>query len=83
VLERSVILADGPLLTADLLPAEIRGGEMNPCPPSGNVLLASVEKNHILKVLAQVQGNKPETARLLGIGLTTLYRKLHEYGIDA
>jgi DNA-binding NtrC family response regulator len=83
VLERAVILADGPVLTADLLPAEIRAGEMSPCLPSGDILLANVEKNHILKVLAQVHGNKPETARLLGIGLTTLYRKLHEYGIEA
>ena len=38
--------------------------------------LASVEKHHIQKVLQHTNGYKPEAARLLGIGLTTLYRKM-------
>jgi len=41
--------------------------------------LATVEKNHIQKVFLHTNGNKTETARLLGIGLTTLYRKIDEY----
>jgi transcriptional regulator with PAS, ATPase and Fis domain len=41
--------------------------------------LASVEKLHIRKVLNYTRGNKTETARLLNIGLTTLYRKIDEY----
>jgi two-component system, NtrC family, response regulator len=45
--------------------------------------LESVEKQHIIKVLTHTRGNKTETARLLGIGLTTLYRKLDEYKITA
>ena len=43
--------------------------------------LKSVERNHIIKVLHHTHGNKTETARLLKIGLTTLYRKIEEYGI--
>ena len=44
--------------------------------------LKSVERNHIIKVLYHTHGNKTETARLLKIGLTTLYRKIEEYGIN-
>ena len=44
--------------------------------------LKSVERNHIIKVLHHTHGNKTETARLHKIGLTTLYRKIEEYGIN-
>ena len=42
----------------------------------------SVEKLHIQKVLNYTKGNKAETARLLEIGIATLYRKLDEYNIE-
>jgi DNA-binding NtrC family response regulator len=41
-----------------------------------------VEKTHILSVLEQTNGNKTKAAEILGIGLTTLYRKLQSYGIE-
>ena len=43
--------------------------------------LISVEKHLIQKVLQHTNGYKPEAARLLGIGLTTLYRKMEAYGL--
>lgn len=43
--------------------------------------LAAMEKRHIAKVLQHTKGNKTEASRLLKIGLTTLYRKIEEYGI--
>ena len=43
---------------------------------------SSVERNHIIRVLHFTHGNKTEAARLLKIGLTTLYRKIEEYGIN-
>ena len=43
--------------------------------------LVSVEKHHIQKVLQHTNGYKLEAARLLGIGLTTLYRKMETYGL--
>jgi two-component system NtrC family response regulator len=43
--------------------------------------LASVEKMHIQRVLAYTRGNKAEAAKLLNIGLTTVYRKIAEYGL--
>jgi two-component system, NtrC family, response regulator len=44
--------------------------------------LASVEKMHIQRVLAFTHGNKAEAAKLLNIGLTTVYRKIAEYGLS-
>jgi transcriptional regulator with PAS, ATPase and Fis domain len=41
-----------------------------------------MEKKHIQSVLQYAKGNKTEAARLLNIGLTTLYRKMEEYGIS-
>jgi two-component system NtrC family response regulator len=78
MMERVVILADGDTLTTDLLPPGFRQDNFQ-----GNTFaLQMVEKQHIQKVLAHTQGNKTETARLLGIGLTTLYRKIDEYKIS-
>jgi two-component system NtrC family response regulator len=75
VIERMVILADTDTLTPDLLPPEFNYQSTNI-----NALdLETIERQHIQKVLAHTNGNKTETARLLGIGLTTLYRKLDEY----
>lgn len=44
--------------------------------------LKEIEKKHIQKILHYTQNNKTETARLLGIGLTTLYRKLEEFKME-
>lgn len=82
VIERCVILTDGKELCIDTLPFELQaastsGHENQPSAFS----LAGMEKLHIQKVLNHTNHNKTETARLLGIGLTTLYRKIEEYGL--
>ena len=85
VMERSVILASSEVLGTDLLPAGIQGPPVHLL-KSGKQLsafdLASSEKIHIQKVLNYTNGNKTETAKLLNIALTTLYRKLEEYQIS-
>jgi DNA-binding NtrC family response regulator len=83
VMERSVILTDGKELNADTLPADFQ----QQLPVSDHKVLSafdltSAEKIHIQKVLNYTNGNKTETARLLNIALTTLYRKLDEYKIS-
>jgi two-component system NtrC family response regulator len=87
VLERAAILApsDQPL-SAAYLPDEFHAllapnssGALGP----DDCTLRAVEARHIQQQLHKVQGNKTEAARQLGIGLTTLYRKLQEYGIQA
>ena len=44
--------------------------------------IAEVEKQHIQRVLKHTNGNKTEAAKLMNIGLTTLYRKLQDYKIE-
>jgi transcriptional regulator of acetoin/glycerol metabolism len=44
--------------------------------------LEETEKRAILAALAHTKGDRSTAAALLGIGRTTLYRKLKEYGID-
>jgi transcriptional regulator of acetoin/glycerol metabolism len=45
--------------------------------------IAEMEKQAILNTIRQLKGDKLMAARLLGIGKTTLYRKLKEYGLGA
>lgn len=81
VIERSLIVCEGTSLRVEDLPLDIQnthyeqtdGGGM------GSFELAAMEKRHIARVLEHTKGNKTETARLLKIGLTTLYRKIEEY----
>ncbi|MCX2492686.1 sigma-54 dependent transcriptional regulator [Pedobacter sp. PF22-3] len=77
IIERLVILSDGDVLSATALPPEFF--EFTPIENDYN--LQQIEKQHIQKVLIHTKGNKTETSRLLGIGLTTLYRKIEEYQI--
>jgi two-component system response regulator HydG len=47
------------------------------------VPLSEMEKRAILGAIEQLKGDKLLAARLLGIGKTTLYRKLKEYGFQS
>lgn len=91
VMERSAIVCDKELTLTDL-PVELQqqycAGQGNAtCPQAGErgasvaMDLATIESHHIARVLSFTHGNKTETARLLKIGLTTLYRKIEEYKI--
>ena len=82
VIERSVILADDFNLTQDVLPYEIQHQQDNSNKTMSAFSMQSIEKLHIQKVLNYTKGNKAETARLLEIGVATLYRKLDEYNIQ-
>lgn len=77
--EHALIVCDNEItrhdLPIDMLPVDTSSAA------DDSYNLKSVERNHIIKVLRHTHGNKTETARLLKIGLTTLYRKIEEYGI--
>jgi DNA-binding NtrC family response regulator len=80
VIERAIIMSDD-LLTPDVL----LFGQTNAT--NGAIItpltsLAEVEKHHMKRVLAHTENNKSETAKILGIGLTTLYRKMQEYELE-
>lgn len=79
VIERSLIIANGDTLTPDSLPLNLLHPQSADISSYSGFDLSGVEKMHIQKVLKYTNGNKTETARLLGIGLTTLYRKIEEY----
>lgn len=78
-IERSLILATANTLKFSDLPLEVQMAQGNSL---GAMELATIERSHICKVLNYTGGNKTQTAHLLKIGLTTLYRKIEEYGIN-
>ena len=91
--ERACALSSGPVLHLGDLPTQLQqqgldaqrvpatgeaGGEVK---PPELMTLAELEKNAILGAIRTLNGDKLQAAKLLGIGKTTLYRKLKEYGI--
>lgn len=82
-LERCCAIVSGPVIHAVDLPNSITGAPERALPraPESRILpIADVEKQTILSTIAQLNGDKLLAAKLLGIGKTTLYRKLKEYG---
>ena len=79
IMERSVILSEEGIITAKFLPEDIRNSYL----PSAiaQIDLASIEALHISDILRLTNGNKAEAARILKIGISTLYRKIEEFGI--
>jgi len=85
VIERSVILEDSLGLTVNSLPFDLQ--QIPTAQTTSDKLfsafsMASAEKIHIQKILNYTKGNKAEAARLLEIGIATLYRKIEEYKIS-
>jgi two-component system response regulator AtoC len=94
-LKRAVILA-GQEIRPEHLPPEIARGaqaepgilvrtrcdEIRPIKEVSREIVAQVEREMIVRALAQAQGNKLKTARWLGIDYKTLFNKLKQYGIE-
>ena len=78
--ERASVLARGALIEPDDLPEEVRGA--TPAPTLGAEIrkLDDIEMDYLLAVLERVHGNQTQAAKMLGIGTTTLYRKLRDRG---
>ena len=86
VMRRACILATDSQITSELLP--FAPPKLFPprqgAPATPNQLpLWVVERDHIEKVLEQVEGNKSRAAKILEIDRKTLYTKLERYGLDA
>jgi DNA-binding NtrC family response regulator len=83
-LERACALSTGPMIHVADLPTSIHGvGSLEQSHGDGSskiLPIAEMERQSILTTIAQLNGDKLLAARLLGIGKTTLYRKLKEYG---
>lgn len=78
-IERCCALNSGPVIQTVDLPMQLSGVRQRPFARIARI--ADLEKEAILGAIAQLNGDKPMAARLLGIGKTTLYRKLKEYEV--
>ncbi len=80
-IERAVILASGDRIVPDDLPPALRGKTETGTRAHRSRSLGEVEKAHILATLYELGWNQARAAEELGIGRSTLWRKLREYGI--
>ena len=85
MVESAVNLAQGLPISPRFLPETLRNAkpskkEKLPDGAASLAPLAKIEKSHILQVYRQLNQNKSQAARVLGIGLNTLRRKLTSYG---
>jgi len=87
IVQSAVNLARGKIISTDCLPAQLvrKVADMSQADPTLNrpiQTLAELEKDHIIKVYRSMTNNKAQTARVLGIGVNTLRRKLDSYGVE-
>ena len=93
-IERACALSSGPVLHLGNLPTQLQnqglearrmaagsGRQPETAGSPAVMTLAEMEKHAILTTIRELSGDKLQAAKLLGIGKTTLYRKLKEYGI--
>jgi len=79
-IERAIALGSGPILHAGDLPTNLQYGAGERLPQNDELLpLDELERRAILRALREAGGDKLAAARMLGIGKTTLYRKLKQY----
>ena len=79
--ERAVALGSGPILHIGDLPSNLQQGSSEKSLESNELTtIEEMERRFILRALRETNGDKLAAARLLGIGKTTLYRKLKQYG---
>jgi two-component system response regulator HydG len=79
-IERAVALGSGPILHVGDLPSNLQySSDEKALDTDGVMLLEELERRAIHRALRETSGDKLAAARLLGIGKTTLYRKLKQY----
>ena len=81
-IERAAILAETDVIHSHDLPDKLRNSETAPVIEASGMTLEELEREHIRRVLEQVEGDKARAAQVLGIHLSTLYRKVQRYRLD-
>ncbi len=77
-IERAMVIGSGDAILPQDLPLHVEnGGVVEPVARS----LAAVEKEHIARVLDELDGNVSQAAKVLGIDRATLYNKIKRYGV--
>ncbi len=80
VIERSMILTDGPEMSPETITLGMEGSEEAPGQAVGvGTTIHDMEKNLIMSTLQSMDGNRTKAATLLGISIRTLRNKLNEY----
>jgi DNA-binding NtrC family response regulator len=83
-IERAVALGSGPIVHVGDLPSNLQYPSAEQVPEKNELLpLEELERRAILRTLRETSGDKLAAARILGIGKTTLYRKLKQYQLEA
>lgn len=82
-IERAVALGSGPILQVGDLPSNLQYGAMERTQQTDELRLEELERRAIFRALRESSGDKLAAAKLLGIGKTTLYRKLKQYGAES
>jgi DNA-binding NtrC family response regulator len=81
VIEHALILAKTDSITVEDLPGYLSEKMRDPLYRGSGDALNEAEKEHLIRVLKECDGNKIQAARRLRISRSTLYRKLEQYGL--
>ena len=80
--ERAAILAETDVIHSHDLPEKIHAADNGGAGFQTGVTLEELERDHMRRVLQEVKGDKVRAAQLLGIHLSTLYRKMQRYRLE-
>jgi len=82
IVERAVLLSDGDMISPEDLPKRATESSNSGYPDTLKEATRSFEKKHIIDMLEKCENDKAKAAELLGIGLSSLYRKIDDLEID-
>ncbi|HLY62863.1 MAG TPA: helix-turn-helix domain-containing protein, partial [Terriglobia bacterium] len=81
-IQRALVLGNGPVIQAEDLPSPLLYYSPRNEQADHPLSLKELERQAIAKALQAAGGSPVRAAKLLGIGKTTIYRKLKEYGLE-
>jgi two-component system response regulator HydG len=85
IIERMVLLSEGPVLTPDHLPAELTGvelsGDAENLKDTRDAIYQATERKMIVDALDKTGGNRTRAAKILGVSRRTLQNKIKEYDL--
>ncbi|NQT62151.1 MAG: sigma-54-dependent Fis family transcriptional regulator [Candidatus Marinimicrobia bacterium] len=83
IVERAVLLSDGDMISTEDLPSRTAESSGSGYPDNLKEASRSFERKHIVHMLEKCENDKAKVADILGIGLSSLYRKIDDLGIDS
>ena len=83
IVERAVLLCDGEMISIDDLPKRAQVSSGSSYPDNLKEASRNFERSHITNILERTESDKAKAAEILGIGLSSLYRKIDDLSIDS